>query len=573
MKKQFSHSRFHGFHSLRARLSLLLCCMFVLFCALVLYNNMAAFRLLLDRMHNNTEDTLVLYQKALDEDLERTETYLYTFALGNTDLIALKTTPPTSSSWYPTLYRIRENFKSALPTYTADGFFCYAEFNKQLVMYDSDYSPSPAMRATVREILEDDDLDLRSWFLHEINGRYYLVRILNLSGYKLGAYVALNTLLDTLVRNGESDSLLYFTDGTMVLRTPSNSFFLNPRNTSGAYLSCEFDDDSWLAISQPLDHTSLSLSLFLSASEYTRSRTDFYSIALVVALFLLVIWFSLFTSLYKWVLHPVARLTRALEQLRSGNLDIRIAETHQLDEFQNMTDTFNEMVSEIKDLKIDVYEKQLARQKLEALYLKQQITPHFMINCLNTVYQLTEINQPELAQKMIKDLSSHLRYTLSSGQTVAFSEELKLVRNYIDLSSIRYPNALKLILSCDAQYENATVVPLLLLTFVENTVKYEVVMGKILEIHIEITPVFKNNCTYLHVCLWDSGKGFSSDVLPLLEDFETYATEETEHIGIVNVVLRMRPIFPDVSFTFCNRKNAGAQIDIEFPYVPFFPVS
>lgn len=570
MIKQTSHSRFH---SLRARLSLLLCCMFVLFCALVLYNNMAAFQLLLDRMHSNTEDTLVLYQKHLDEDLERTETYLYTFAMNNKNLISLKATPPKSSSWYPTLYRIREDFESALPSYTADGFFCYAEPEKELVMYDTSYNPSPAIRSTVREILENEDVDLRSWFVHEINGHYCLVRVLNLSGYKLGAYVSIDTLLDTLIRSGESDSRLYFTDGTMVLRTPSTSFFLNPKNTSGPYLSCEFDDTSWLAISQPLEHTSISLSLFLSNTEYARSRADFYSIALVVALFLLMIWFSLFTSLHRWVLHPVSRLTRALEQLRSGNFDIRIAESHQLNEFQNMTDTFNEMVSEIKNLKIDVYEKQLARQKLEALYLKQQITPHFMINCLNTVYQLTDMNQPELAQKMIRDLSSHLRYTLSSGQTIAFSEELKLVRNYIDLSSIRYPDALKLFIACDPQYEDATVVPLLLLTFVENTVKYEVVMGKTLEIHIEVLPVFKNNCTYLHICLWDSGKGFSPDMLALLDDLETYVAEETEHIGIVNVILRMRPIFPDSFFTFGNRENAGAQIDMEFPYVPFFPIS
>ena len=252
---------------------------------------------------------------------------------------------------------------------------------------------------------------------------------------------------------------------------------------------------------------------------------------------------------------------------------MQIAETRQLNEFQTMTDTFNDMVSEIKDLKIDVYEKQLARQKLEALYLKQQITPHFMINCLNTVYQLTESDQSELAQKMIRDLSAHLRYTLSSGQTVSLSEELNLVRNYIDLSSIRYPNALKLSISSDPQYENATVVPLLLLTFVENTVKYEIVMGKLLNMHIEIKPVFKDNCTFLHLCLWDSGHGFSSDLLALLDDLETYLQTETEHIGIVNVILRMRPIFPDAAFTFCNRPQAGAQIDMEFPYVPFFPVS
>ena len=50
-----------------------------------------------------------------------------------------------------------------------------------------------------------------------------------------------------------------------------------------------------------------------------------------------------------------------------------------LDEFQNMTAAFNDMVCEIKDLKIDVYERKLRAQNLEAQFLKQQITPHFLI--------------------------------------------------------------------------------------------------------------------------------------------------------------------------------------------------
>lgn len=57
----------------------------------------------------------------------------------------------------------------------------------------------------------------------------------------------------------------------------------------------------------------------------------------------------------------------------------------------------------------------------------------------------------------------------------------------MELSSIRYPGALRLLPSCEESLHNATVVPLMLLNFVENTVKYEVVMGKVLDIHIDVT--------------------------------------------------------------------------------------
>lgn len=265
-------------------------------------------------------------------------------------------------------------------------------------------------------------------------------------------------------------------------------------------------------------------------------------------------------------------LTHALEQLRGGDLKVRIPDDAILDEFREMTTAFNDMVEEIDDLKIANYEKQLARQKLEALYLKQQITPHFMINCLNTIYQLTENNHADLARQMLQNLSVHLRYTLSSGQTVSLLEELNLVKNYVELSSIRYPGALRLLTSCEESLHNATVVPLMLLNFVENTIKYEVVMGKVLDIHIDITAQEENQCTRLHICIWDTGRGFSEDILAVLQNLDIYVNSEEEHIGITNVVLRLRQIFPDAAFAFGNRPGAGAQITIDFPYVPFFRI-
>ena len=76
-KKEFKIS----IHSLSFRILVLLFSMIVFFLGLVIYNNTAAFRFLLKRIHENSENTLVLYQKNLDENLSRTETYLYSTLL------------------------------------------------------------------------------------------------------------------------------------------------------------------------------------------------------------------------------------------------------------------------------------------------------------------------------------------------------------------------------------------------------------------------------------------------------------------------------------------------------------
>ena len=113
MKKRFSKI---SIHSLGFRIFVLLAVMIVLFCALVAYNNTAAFVLMLERIHENSENTLVLYQKSLDENLSRTETYLYVFALNDADLLSLRAAEPQTTNWYITLNRIKKSFETQRQT-------------------------------------------------------------------------------------------------------------------------------------------------------------------------------------------------------------------------------------------------------------------------------------------------------------------------------------------------------------------------------------------------------------------------------------------------------------------------
>lgn len=45
---------------------------------------------------------------------------------------------------------------------------------------------------------------------------------------------------------------------------------------------------------------------------------------------------------------------------------------------------------------------------------------------------------------------------------------------------------------------------------------------------------------------------FSEDILAVLQKLDTYVNSEQEHIGITNVVLRLRQIFPDAAFALAT---------------------
>lgn len=556
-------------HSLRFRIFLLLMVLILLFSTLVYYNNFTAFSLLRKNVYRNTEDALGLYQQHLDDTLDRTETWLYTSALNNTSLFTMKNTDCNTTTWFTALSQLQTDFKTAMNIYTANGFFCYLPNQNQLITQSSQANVLPFRRIILDSIAEEDP-DYFSWTLFQSEESYYLLRILYIDHAYVGAWVSLDTLLDCLIGETNHSGLVFSgADGSLYRsRKPVLSIMPPSQQKESPYAAELIDGEKMFAVSCKSESGEFYLTLLVPYTDITNANTALYTVLAIVFFSLIIIWILLFLMLNQWILRPVSDLTAGISRLRAGNLETRVVDKGHLDEFQNMTSAFNDMVYEIKDLKIDVYERKLREQNLEAQFLKQQITPHFLINCLNTAYQLTETDHPELARKMLRDLSQHLRYTLSSGQTVTLGEELELVRNYIELSGIRYPGALSLLLNCPDGLLHASVVPLLILNFVENTIKYEVVMGRLLEIHIEISPLHREGQKRIHIRIWDSGRGFAPDILTEFQNIDFYLESEDYHIGIVNVILRTRHVFQDPVFSFSNHPDAGAQIDIDLPFLP-----
>jgi len=82
------------------------------------------------------------------------------------------------------------------------------------------------------------------------------------------------------------------------------------------------------------------------------------------------------------------------------------------------------------------YKRQLEKKNLETelALLKAQINPHFLFNTLNNIDILIE-KDAAAASVYLKKLSDILRFTLyeSPSETVALSEEIKYIGQYIEL--------------------------------------------------------------------------------------------------------------------------------------------
>jgi two-component system LytT family sensor kinase len=132
-------------------------------------------------------------------------------------------------------------------------------------------------------------------------------------------------------------------------------------------------------------------------------------------------------------------------------------------------------------------QRDLENQRLSAelAFLKSQINPHFLFNSLNSIYSLA-YQRSETTPEAILKLSEIMRYMLyeCNDNKVDLGKELQYLQNYIDLQKIRYGNKAFVDFEVNGLISNQRIVPLLLISFIENAFKHGVANDPLTPIHI-----------------------------------------------------------------------------------------
>lgn len=117
-------------------------------------------------------------------------------------------------------------------------------------------------------------------------------------------------------------------------------------------------------------------------------------------------------------------------------------------------------------------QKKLMSTGAELHFLKQQLSPHFLLNSLNNLYGVS-LSAPEIISHKILELSELLRYQVAATNklTVPIQDEVKFVNNYLNNAKYK-ANNLNLKINTTGNLSNAAIAPLLFLPLIENAVKF-----------------------------------------------------------------------------------------------------
>jgi two-component system, LytTR family, sensor histidine kinase AlgZ len=191
-----------------------------------------------------------------------------------------------------------------------------------------------------------------------------------------------------------------------------------------------------------------------------------------------------------------------------------------------------------------------ARLKL----LESRLHPHFLFNTLNSISALIS-EDPALAEQMIQRLAVLLRTLLSASTQsyVPLSEELNLVKDYIEIEKARFRERLSCSIDVTPELELLAVPPMILQPLVENSIKYTV-MPRLRGGEIRISARKRSGQLVLNV--WDNGSGFSIDAISVGHSID-------------NLQARLRTILGDTASLCIRSQDEGTMVTVCLPLMDF----
>lgn len=286
-------------------------------------------------------------------------------------------------------------------------------------------------------------------------------------------------------------------------------------------------------------------------------------------LFVAIILFSSMIYMKQKVLAPIKTFSENLSHFNDSTEIMDFKDT-QLLELEQANLQIKNLMRQIKKLKIDIYEKELEKQKTFMNYLQLQIRPHFFLNCLNTIYSMAQTQLYEEIMEMSMITSNYFRYIFQNPQDfVLLQEELKHIEDYMKIQKLRYGNGFDYEIFAEKGTEQVRILPILIQTFIENSVKHAVASDEPItvktDIHWSSSP--ENPHKNIQIQISDTGSGFPEDVLYELNHAQSLEPVNGHRIGITNAIKRLNLFYEKdtAAITFSNLPQKGACVTILLP--------
>ena len=477
---------------------------------------------------------LQVYGKELDNKIDNTEQLLASLLYGNRQYNLLKSAD--ESSRYFAAVELKKQLQEHM---------IYNQSCDMVVVAESDYeicidAENKVLLYTDRETIRQYVLESAAkgsgkaaWSYIDINGHAYIYRMYIWQKCAVGAFIAVDNFMLTAEESNLENMVLMLTDvdGKLLggYRTEHTLWKVGDDIKETSYAG-------WTDRDYELANGCFKLHLLTGIIDYSgQMQSGMITLLIIIACSVL---FTTIIVIYirGQILLPMKNMQLHMEEIQSGQLDLRMEENYQNIEFNMLKATFNNLMDEILHLKIQKYEKQLALQENELKCVKLQIRPHFFLNAMTTISSLSMQEKTDEIKIYIDALSKNIRYMFGSGlHTVTIDEEIRHVENYFEMQALKYPNCVFHFIEMEPEAEGWLIPQMIIHTIIENEYKYAVSVDSVLTILIKIGVVSVDGEEMLSIEIEDDGKGYPQDVLNQFKNRAEGSTGRGDRIGLWSI--------------------------------------
>lgn len=434
-------------------------------------------------------------------------------------------------------------------------FMYHSENGEMIIVPSSEYVSfgSYQVKDTLCEMLEHPEQTQNdSWELITLRDQQFLMRLFKCNNTYLGACVPTDSMAQKLEK--------YSFSNTAVMIAPTGAF--TDKNSLWDFF--------------PLRHFQI----------VTDSSTGDFSVLLSADIpsqnyiIIVLCWITTFFSLcllsfipianrylHRNILSPILMLIEHMDKIRDNDFSSELVENMGSVEMNHMATSFNIMIHRIQTMKIELYEKELQRTQLDLQCLQLQLSPHFFMNTLNTIYFLSINRETAQLQSLTLEFTEYFRAVFkSSSSLIPLKEELEQCSRYISIHQIRKAQKPQVSFHVPDSLAEYEVPPLTILTFLENSIKYAHEQLKLLKLNVSAILKQEETSYYLLLTISDNGIGFPD---LFLEDIKNYAPPfsiGSEHIGLKNLLSRLYYFYDGNAFIHLyNPKSGGACAEVKIP--------
>lgn len=221
----------------------------------------------------------------------------------------------------------------------------------------------------------------------------------------------------------------------------------------------------------------------------------------------------------------------------------------------------------LKDyISLHVSQRELKERKLELENLRKQLSPHFLLNCLQMLNWkvMEKLHGYSDINEIIERLTKVLSYSLYSGDfLVSIEDEINYTKAYVSLMNRNVKQSIGVQWQIDEMLLQRRIPKQIIQPLVENALKYAFDKNSV-QPTIIITG--SDHLGDMLLCVMDNGKGLTQ--AKVIELNQSIKQETMTSLGLLNTDRRIKLLFGQrYGLTVMGAQGKGTRIEILLPRI------